>query len=51
MIDNFGLVLSHGLIMLAVWRLMWRPDLNDDSAAPPPPEESRWVRLKGRKGA
>ena len=51
MIDTFGLAVSHGLIMLAVWRLMWRPDLNDDHAAPPPPEESRWIRSKGRKGA
>ena len=32
MIDNFALALSHGLILLAAWRLMFRPDLDDDAA-------------------
>ena len=34
MIDNFALALSHGLLILAAWRLMLRPDLDDDDAAP-----------------
>lgn len=34
MIDNFALALSHGLILLAVWRLLGRPDLDDDSGKP-----------------
>ena len=38
MIDNFALALSHGLILLAFWRLLWRPDLEDD-AMPAPPEQ------------
>jgi hypothetical protein len=44
MIDNFALGLSHGLLLLAAWRLLSRPDLNDDEApAPKPPERvSRW---------
>ncbi len=46
MIDSFGLAVSHGLIMIAVWRLMRRPDLNDDSVAPPPPGASLWSRWK-----
>lgn len=33
MIDNFSLLVSHGLILVAVWRLLFRPDL--DSEAPP----------------
>jgi hypothetical protein len=37
MIDNFALALSHGLLILAVWRLLARPDLDDDSAAVPAP--------------
>jgi hypothetical protein len=41
MIDNFALALSHGLIILAAWRLMSRDDLDDDSADPRP---------AGRKG-
>ena len=36
MIDNFALALSHGLIILAAWRLLSRPDLDtEDPAAPP----------------
>jgi hypothetical protein len=34
MIDNFALALSHGLLILAAWRLLSRPDLDDDSAQP-----------------
>ena len=34
MIDSFALLLSHGLIMLAAWRLVRRRDLDDDDAAP-----------------
>jgi hypothetical protein len=39
MIDNFALALSHGLLLLAAWRLMRRPDLDDaDAPAPPAPD-------------
>ena len=31
MINDFALVVSHGLIMLAAWRLLRRPDLDDDA--------------------
>ena len=41
MIDNFALLISHGLILLAAWRLVQRPDLDDD-AAPPVPRPVRW---------
>ena len=27
MLDNFALAISHGLMMLAVWLLLRRPDL------------------------
>ncbi|MEJ7927273.1 hypothetical protein WG908_10965 [Sphingobium sp. AN641] len=30
MIDAFTLLLSHGVILLAAWRLSWRPDLDRD---------------------
>ncbi len=39
MIDNFALALSHGLLLLAAWRLLSRPDL-DDPHVPPPPVEA-----------
>jgi len=35
MIDIFGLAVSHGLILLAFWRLLFRPDLDDPDALPP----------------
>jgi len=28
MIDNFALAVSHGLMMLAIWILLRRPDLD-----------------------
>ncbi len=28
MIDNFALAVSHGLLLLAFWRLLRRPDLD-----------------------
>jgi hypothetical protein len=37
-VDTFAIVLSHGLLLFAFWRLMWRADLDDegsnDRAAP-----------------
>jgi hypothetical protein len=33
MVDYFALALTHGLLALAAWRLMQRPDLDRD---PPP---------------
>ena len=37
MIDNLALGLTHGLMLLAAWRLLSRPDLDDPAAAPPAP--------------
>ena len=34
MIDTFALAISHGLILVAAWRLLFRPDLDDDSGKP-----------------
>lgn len=31
MIDNFSLLLSHGLLLILFWRLTRRPDLDDDT--------------------
>jgi hypothetical protein len=52
MIDNFALALTHGLMLLAAWRLVGRADLDDDNAPPPVPgETSRWHKLWSRPGA
>jgi len=48
MIDNFSLALSHGLILLAAWRLIQRPDLDDDSAKPGDAAAKRFWRIPGR---
>jgi hypothetical protein len=31
MVDTFSLALTHGLIMLACWRLLSRDDLDDET--------------------
>lgn len=45
MIDNFALAISHGLILLAAWRLVQRPDLDDDDASSPTPQTKPKSRL------
>ena len=42
MIDNFALGLTHGLMLLAAWRLLSRPDLTADDAPPAP--KRGWFR-------
>jgi hypothetical protein len=37
MIDLFALGVSHGLIALAAWRLLWRDDLDRDPDPAPAP--------------
>jgi hypothetical protein len=44
MIDNFALLVSHGLMLLAAWRLLSRADLDDDSIAPPEPAPAKAKR-------
>ncbi len=37
MIDHFSILLSHGLLLLAFWRLLRRPELDDEPAPAPSP--------------
>ena len=51
MIDNFVLALTHGLMLVAAWRILFRRDLDDDGA---PPESSAgsaaaWARIAAAK--
>jgi hypothetical protein len=48
MIDNFVLALTHGLMLLAAWRLLSRPDLEEDSVPPPQPKApgGGWAALR-----
>ena len=48
MIDSFGLAVSHALLLLVAWRLVFRPDLDDEDAQPK--RESRPF-LKARNDA
>jgi hypothetical protein len=34
MIDNLALAISHGLMLLAAWVLLRRPDLDEESKNP-----------------
>jgi hypothetical protein len=44
MIDNFALAVSHGLLLLAAWKLLSRPDLDDDYADPNAPKRGLGFR-------
>ena len=48
MIDYFAIALTHGLMALAVWRLLARPDLDDDSlTGEEQPAPKRWLAERG----
>ena len=48
MIDNFALGLTHGLMLLAAWRLLARGDLEDDEALREP--RRGWFAAKDAQG-
>jgi hypothetical protein len=42
-IDSFALALAHGLMILAAWRLLFRPDLDDaEAGAPDAAAKPKW---------
>lgn len=43
MVDYFTLALTHGLMAIALWRLLARPDLDVEEAAEP---HRPWVKRK-----
>ncbi|MGQ0558805.1 MAG: hypothetical protein ACT4OE_04355 [Sphingosinicella sp.] len=45
-IDNFALALTHGLMLLAAWRLLARADLNSDG-----PSSTHPLPLPSREGS
>ena len=53
MIDNFALGLTHGLMLLAAWRLLSRADLDDDRAPAAPDQDGArgWLALWSRRSA
>lgn len=51
MIDNFALALTHGLLLLVAWRLLSRPDLDDDIPPGTDSTDSKKRRWGAGKGA
>lgn len=54
MIDSFSLALTHGLLLLVAWRLLWRSDLDEDpapGAEPAVPKRRSWTFGKGGSDA
>lgn len=49
MIDNFALALSHGLMLLAAWRLLRRPDLDVDAPPKRAPRPQGFFRRAARE--
>ncbi|MGH6615440.1 hypothetical protein [Sphingomonas sp.] len=47
MIDNFALAISHGLMLLAAWLLLRRPDLDHEAG----PGDTVEASKKDRKSA
>ncbi len=50
MIDNFSILLSHALLLIAFWYLTLRNDL-DHEDPPVPDADSEGFRIKPRPGA
>ncbi|MDE0878576.1 MAG: hypothetical protein OSB00_07905 [Sphingomonas bacterium] len=44
MIDNLTIMLTHGLMLIAVWRLLKRPEVDDESTIDPDTRKGRWPR-------
>ena len=51
MIDHFALALTHGLMLLAAWRLLSRPDLEDDEAPATAPDRRIFRKRERRPDA
>jgi hypothetical protein len=44
MIDNFSILLAHGLLLFAAWRLLGRPDLDNEDAPRVAKQNRGWKR-------
>jgi hypothetical protein len=49
MVDYFALAISHGLLAIAVWRLLARADLDEDHPQPRPAPR-KGVGVHGESG-
>ena len=44
MVDILALAISHGLLLLAAWRLLWRPDLDEEKGRSDEPPSRKGIR-------
>jgi hypothetical protein len=49
LIDLFTLALTHGLMALALWRMVFRPDLDSDEGEARTPRQP-WRKDRGEVG-
>lgn len=50
MVDILALALSHGLLLLAAWRLLWRPELDAECPVEPPRRPRAAMRVRAPRG-
>ncbi len=46
MVDILALAISHGLLLVAAWRLLWRADLDSEEAEAARPKRGAKVRMR-----
>lgn len=51
MIDNFSIALTHGLLLIAVWRLIHRADLDVEEPPEPDTEPEGFHSKRGKPDA
>jgi len=51
MVDNFAIALTHGLLLIAVWRLMHRDDLDVEDPPESDPEPAGFSKQASPTGS
>lgn len=51
MVDNFAIAISHLLVALAAWRLVWRADIDKEDPPAKDTESSGFFQRKARPTA
>ena len=51
MIDNFSIALTHGLLLIAAWRLMNRDDLDVEDPPEPDQQTTGFLKRPQRNGS
>jgi hypothetical protein len=51
MIDNFSIALTHGLLLIAAWRLMHRDDLDVEDPPERDQEPGGFLKPSSRNGS